>query len=701
MTGSQIQAALQALLAWTTAHPGWAGLLVALTAFLESLALVGMLVPGAAIMIGAGALVGLGALDFWPVWLWAVAGAIAGDALSYWLGHHYRARLRALWPFSRHPGMLERGEAFFRRHGGKSVVLGRFVGPVRAVVPAVAGMLGMPPREFFAVNVVSALAWAPAYLLPGMAFAASLELASEVAVRLAAGLLLLLVVIVVPVWVARRAFAILQPRVDRMVTAALRWARRHPRLGPMATALVDPGQPESRALAAWALLLLVAAAGTFALLVPAAGGGIPTPADHWAREFLSSLRTPWLDRVMALVTQLGSIWVWGPAAAVSAAWLWRRGDRSAALHLAAATGFGLVLTYVLKFLLRVPRPAPMYTGPETFSFPSAHATMAAVCYIFIAIVAARDVTPRARPWVYGASGALVGVVAFSRLYLGAHWLSDVLGGLSIGLAWVTVLGIAYRRHRAPALPGGRLLAVALGTAAAALALRGGLALEQELARYRTPGTSRTMALEHWWQDGWGELPRWRDDLTGGRQTPLNVQWAGSLEALTDILERAGWRSPPRLSPAGALQWLNPAPRIDAMPVLPHVHAGRHETLLRILPLAAGRALALRLWDSGVRLLPGDAVLWIGEASTLVLDRRWRYVVFPVTGDDFATPLDRIEALLPPAWWREVAPAGPEGGRTRILLGCPACARDRHRDPGAGGGGTAVPSGDVGPAGGAR
>lgn len=175
---------LQQLLTWVEAHPVWAGVLVCLIAFAESVALVGILVPGVVILFGVGALIAAGALDFWSMCGWAVAGAVAGDSFSYWLGRHYHEQLQHLWPFSRHPKMLHGGIEFFHRNGGVSVFIGRFFGPVRATIPFVAGMLEMAPSHFLAANVASALLWAPAYLLPGMALGASLEAASAVALRL-------------------------------------------------------------------------------------------------------------------------------------------------------------------------------------------------------------------------------------------------------------------------------------------------------------------------------------------------------------------------------------------------------------------------------------------------------------------------------------------------------------------------------------
>jgi len=133
-----------------------------LFALAESLAVVGLVVPGAAVMIVAGALIAMGGLHFWPVLLLAVAGAILGDGVSFWLGHRYRDQLRSRWPFYRHPAWLARGERFFYRHGGKSILFGRFVGPVRPIVPLVAGMLGMRAAAFYTMNVLSAMLWAPA-----------------------------------------------------------------------------------------------------------------------------------------------------------------------------------------------------------------------------------------------------------------------------------------------------------------------------------------------------------------------------------------------------------------------------------------------------------------------------------------------------------------------------------------------------------
>ncbi|HET6655626.1 MAG TPA: DedA family protein [Gammaproteobacteria bacterium] len=187
---------LNALLDWVSANPGWAGVAVFAVACVESLLVIGYLVPGIFILFGIGALIGSGYLAFWPIAIWAAAGAIVGDVASYLVGYIYRDRLQQGWPFHRHPELYAKGARFFDAHGGKSIVFGRFVGAVRPLIPAIAGMTGMSPVRFTIIDVIASVLWAPIYLFPGMVFGASLELATAVAGRL----MLLIGVLAVCLW---------------------------------------------------------------------------------------------------------------------------------------------------------------------------------------------------------------------------------------------------------------------------------------------------------------------------------------------------------------------------------------------------------------------------------------------------------------------------------------------------------------------
>ncbi|MCG8107219.1 MAG: bifunctional DedA family/phosphatase PAP2 family protein [Candidatus Thiodiazotropha endolucinida] len=435
-----------ALLTWIGENPFWAGLSVFLVAFSESVAIVGLLVPGVIAMFGFGALIATGTLQFWPVFWWAVAGAVAGDSLSFWLGRHYQDGLRQIWPFSRYPETLHRGIRFFEKYGGKSVAIGRFFGPVRAIIPLVAGMMGMTPMRFLLANISSALVWAPAYLLPGIVFGASLELASEVTFRLVILLLLILALAWGLFKLAHALFRLLQPHARDIVQWGFDWGQRHRGFRAISAALADPDHPEAKGLAFLATLLLLATLLFMLLLGAMVGGTLMQTANEIIHNGLQSLRTPWGDQFIYLLTSLGDLSSIIIVAVVSAILLILQGHYRTLNYLLAAIAFGILAPLLLKYGLQIPRPesAPATLGP--WSFPSAHVLRTITLYGFLSIMVARGLSHDWRWLPYSIAAALVGAVALSRLYLGVHWLSDVLGSITLGLAWIALLGIAYARH---------------------------------------------------------------------------------------------------------------------------------------------------------------------------------------------------------------------------------------------------------------
>ncbi len=160
-------AQMAAILDFVRAHQEFAAPIVGLLAFGESLALVSLLIPATVMLIGIGALIGASGIDFWPIYFGAVVGAGLGDWLSYWLGRHYHAQIARMWPLSKKPELLPKGHAFFEKWGWPGVFIGRFFGPLRAIVPLVAGTCDMPHVPFQIANWSSAFLWAGLLLAPG------------------------------------------------------------------------------------------------------------------------------------------------------------------------------------------------------------------------------------------------------------------------------------------------------------------------------------------------------------------------------------------------------------------------------------------------------------------------------------------------------------------------------------------------------
>ncbi|HEB55702.1 MAG TPA: hypothetical protein ENI98_05240 [Gammaproteobacteria bacterium] len=596
---------LNELLMWLQQHPLLALLFVFLVAFSESLIIVGLILPGAAFMVGFGALIALGALPAGPAVVAAILGAIAGDSLSYWLGGHYKQTLKTRWPFSAYPGLMNRGECFFHRHGGKSVMLGRFVGPLRPIVPAIAGMLGMSRSRFLLINVASACLWAPLYLLPGYLFGLSVDLASEFAGRF----LLLLALITAAIWfmvfILRQLFLWLVPYTDRLFYHLLLWSRRHPLAGEIPAAIVNPEHREIRGLSLLALLL-AASSGLLVFLYEAIHIPLVNNLGLLIQNAVLELHNPPFGMLMSALARLAEPTPALLSASITLLWLLlneRRRHKLLIGHLLAVPVFPLLLMLLPASQLRLFSPA---------------AILALSLYGFLLIALVRDIPVRWHIHFYACGAALIMLLMFARFYLGQITLFQLFTELSLSIIWISALGIAYRRHslaRKPERPAYKLLFVLL----LVLAL-------YPLVQQPAPGPQAT-AVEHyvkmkkadWLRHGWQTLARYRHDLRDQYRFPMNLQWADSLTQIKQQLSRQGWQVVER-NPGRYLNWLKPDAPITQLPVPPHVHEGRYETLAMMKYIdIENRILIIRLWPTAIQITNAagkDTPLWLGTVSRL-------------------------------------------------------------------------------------
>lgn len=161
---------------WLGAHPHWLGAALFLIALLECLALVGLLIPGVTLLFAVAALAGSGALGLEQTLLLAWCGAVLGDGLSYLIGRRFQQRIRQWRPLRRHPHWLVRAELYMQHYGAAGLLLGRFIGPLRPLLPMTAGMLDMPAGRFAKVSLLASTGWTLAYVLPGWSTGAALRL---------------------------------------------------------------------------------------------------------------------------------------------------------------------------------------------------------------------------------------------------------------------------------------------------------------------------------------------------------------------------------------------------------------------------------------------------------------------------------------------------------------------------------------------
>jgi len=162
-----LSAYAQPIIDFVRIHQVWAAPVVFLLCFAESLAFISLLIPAWAALVGIGTLISASGLNFWPIWVAGSLGAAFGDWLSYWIGLKLEDRVYHMWPLSRHPDMIPKGEAFVKKWGALAIFIGRFSGPLRATVPLVAGIFAMPRIPFQIANFSSAFVWCAVLLTLG------------------------------------------------------------------------------------------------------------------------------------------------------------------------------------------------------------------------------------------------------------------------------------------------------------------------------------------------------------------------------------------------------------------------------------------------------------------------------------------------------------------------------------------------------
>lgn len=427
----------------------WAYVVVFLLAVLETAAFVGLAVPGELGLLVGGFAASEGRASLGLMMVLAAVGAMAGDSIGYYIGRRFGARLR--------DGRLgarvgekrwQRAEDALRRHGGRAVFLGRFVGILRALVPALAGASGLRYRRFVVWDTLGAVIWGPGLVWLGYMAGGSYEKVAQWTGRaglVLLGLALLLgAVLAAGHWVSRHPeeWAAWRDRVlaQPVVGHVLRLCRRPLRF--LARRL-RPGS--ALGLALTLQLAVIGAAGwLFAtLLQDVVAGEQLSELDVPVTRYVVEHREAWLTTLFRSLTYLGDLVVLVPLVSVVGMWVWRRSRSWVSLATLSATLAGSVLLYtVVRPLVGRSRPTmgSLVVDAAGFAFPSGHATQAIAVYGLLAVLASRHLGSWRRAVAVWTSAALVVVlVGFSRLYLGVSWMTDVAGGFALGGLWLVAV----------------------------------------------------------------------------------------------------------------------------------------------------------------------------------------------------------------------------------------------------------------------
>lgn len=430
---------------------GWVALTVVfLLPALEASAFIGFLFPGEIAVILGGVLAFQGRITLPATLAVAIAGAVVGDTVGYWVGRRWGRRVLegSLGRFVK-AHHIDRAERYLAdRGGGKAVFFGRFTAALRVMIPGLAGMARMRYRTFLLNNIAGGVVWATTFVLLGFAAGTGWRRVEAAAKRASLILLLLAVVIagivLVARWVANhpeRFRAWVDAQLSRPLIARVR-VRRRRELEFLARRFRHEGALGLSLTVA--VLALVAVTIVFtSIALDVLGARELALVDQPVNDLFMSHREAWLTRVMLPLTTLGGgVTLAGVMLAVGLAWRWYGSTWRPLVLLASVQLGALACAWTVKTVVpRVRPPNPLVdTGAAGTSFPSGHAVDAAAVYCMLAALLAAGLPQWGRKVAAWATAvALVAMIGLSRLYLGASWLTDVLGGSALSAAWMLVV----------------------------------------------------------------------------------------------------------------------------------------------------------------------------------------------------------------------------------------------------------------------
>jgi len=437
----------------------WTYLVVGALAFAETGAFLGFIAPGETAVIVGGLVAGQHHISLVVliaiVWLCCVGG----DVTSFTLGRRYGRQwlLRHGERLKITEERLAHVEGYYERHGGVTIILGRFVGFVRPLLPFTAGASRMPLRRFLPYDVLAAGLWATTFCVLGYVFWRSIDRLTTYVSRGLFGFATLVALVAAVVGLIRlrrdpetraRVRAWLRARADRPG-----WRYVVPLAGPAwrtvgrpVAAVADFGArrltPGNLGLELTTLLALAAVGGFAFFLI---GEIVLAPGqpriDRWAFELGRTFRMQPLVDAAKVVTALGALPAMIVAVVATGAWAIARRRVVDAAALVAGALLSYALVHVTKAAYDRPRPVLHLVDTICAAYPSGHST-----YV-VSLVACATVLVRggagwaARIDPVTVAAVIVVLVAATRVYLRAHFLTDVLGGVALGVAIWAVVGV--------------------------------------------------------------------------------------------------------------------------------------------------------------------------------------------------------------------------------------------------------------------
>lgn len=611
--------------------------LIVLVFFGEGLVFIGLLIPGTIVTIFLGTLAAAGGIDPAILVFFISLGFFLGDSLSYYLGRSGRGLFRSENRILNH-AHLERGREFFARHGYKSLILGRFIGPLRPLIPFIAGLAKTEERRFFPLNILSILLWTTISVYLGYFFGQALSVIQLWSSRVEI-LLLVLAGIVISIYLVKwlvfkkgRAFALYLNSLKQSIRAGIvsnprvqKFVGSHPRLFSFLGRRLDKnhfyGRPLTYLSLAFAYVLFL----FLGVVEDVLASNVIVQVDSRLENLVNAFRSPALVKLFLLITVLGKWHLIVPfTAGLSLIFFFLKKQRY--LIPLWLTTFGtIVFTFLGKIAFQRPRPISAVYLESSFAFPSGHATLAVAFFGFLAYFLWRELDSwKQKVNVLFASLAVIIFVGLSRLYLGVHYLSDIWAGYLLGALWL-IIGISVMewltfknfdlKIKLPVkLDYARTLIVLVAVLEMAIYAGYVLSYRPPLNPEKFKGLETIITADVLRTLEEKNFSRYSEKLDGSPREPISfIITAGGDEELRDAFGRSGWQEADplnfdSLAKIAAAAVLNR--RYDRAPMTPSFWQAEVNALAFEKPTETGSLRErhhARFWKTNLRTPGGKAV----------------------------------------------------------------------------------------------
>jgi undecaprenyl-diphosphatase len=524
-----------------------------LISFLESIAFFGEIIPGTTLLVIVGAMAAKGVMDSEILIVASTLGAIVGDVFSFWLGRKGEGVLGRFGRFVK-PEYLEKGREFVKKHGSKSILLGRFIGPLRPIVPFVTGLFSMSTRKFIIWDVISALSWSMVYIYLGNAIWIVWELAKMWSTR-GGVIVLLLLATVITVYLLREYIAH-QSMVflthtgsawDRLVSylksgssGIIRFAGRR----------IDRNRLTGLKLTLAFSVFIICFSILTAIVLDVVRTDVVNNSDLRIISYLYIFRTPGMVEFFSWIGVLGNIWVVVTLGVVITLIMWLVKESGYVLPIWLGIAGSYICNLTGGVFFRRPLPEMPAVAEHVYYFPSAYSSVSLMFYgyiIYFVLKVSQNIRTKLNA-VFILIPVII-LVGFSRIYLGVHYFSDIEAGWALGMLWliVSILIAEYLEYTHPhghihAVPSKiKALSAALAACWIVLFLFFGLSEyskvfhEKEAPLLKESENPADIFFK-------GHYPRYSESLFGEKREPINIIIAAdSLNELEMYMGKAGWR----------------------------------------------------------------------------------------------------------------------------------------------------------------